>query len=96
MSHFPATPSNAGKHAIEASPESAMPCSEKTTSTSKNTQASLYEPSPASTYGDTACSTAPVTPLTPEELGSQKRTYLLYPSTLSTPTSFDAFRGPAA
>lgn len=93
MSHYPATPSNAGKHAVEALPESAMPCTEKPTPTSKIAQASLYEPSPASTYGDTAGSSAPATPLTPEELGDKKRTYWLYPSMLSMTASSDAFRG---
>jgi len=90
MSHFPATPSNAGKHVIEASPESAMPRIEKSTSTSKNAQGSLYEPSPASTYGDTAGSSAPATPLTPEDLGNKKRTYytctcILFPALLLKP-----------
>jgi len=62
MSQSPATPSKNGKHAVESSPKSAMRSTEKPTSTSKVHQASLHEPSPASTYGDTAGSSVPATP----------------------------------
>ena len=40
-----------------------MPFAEKLTSTSKVKHASINEPSPASTYGDTVASSCPATPL---------------------------------
>ena len=39
-----------------------MPFAEKLTSTSKVKHASVNEPSPASTYGDTVASSCPATP----------------------------------
>ena len=67
MSHSPATPDKAGKHATKSSPNVAMPFAEKLTSTSKIKHASINEPSPASTYGGTVASSCPATP---QELGN--------------------------
>ena len=44
-----------------------MPFAEKLTSTSKVKHASINEPSPASTYGDTVASSCPATP---QEVGN--------------------------
>ena len=44
-----------------------MPFAEKLTSTSKIKHASINEPSPASTYGDTVASSCPATP---QDLGN--------------------------
>ncbi len=60
MSQSPATP--AGKQAINSEPSTTKSSMEKSTFTSKVKQASLNEPSPASTYGDTVGSSAPATP----------------------------------
>ena len=68
MSRSPATPDKASKLATESSPNVAMPFIEKLTSTSKVKQASLNEPSPASTYGDTVGSSCPATP---QEVGGR-------------------------
>ena len=65
--HSPATPEKAGKHATKSSPNVAMPFAEKLTSTSKVKHASINEPSPASTYGDTVASSCPATP---QEVGN--------------------------
>ena len=59
MSHSPATPGQAGKHATESSPNVIKPF---ITSAIKVKQASLNEPSPASTYGETVGSSCPATP----------------------------------
>ena len=67
MCPSPATPDKAGKHATESSPNVTMPFAEKLTSTSKVKHASINEPSPASTYGDTVASSCPATP---QEVGS--------------------------
>lgn len=63
MCDSPATPDKAGKHATKSSHNVAMPFAEKLTSTSKVKHASINEPSPASTYGDTVASSCPATPL---------------------------------
>lgn len=60
MSQSPATP--AGKQGIHSEPNVTFSANEKVTATSKIKQASLYEPSPASTYGETVGSSAPATP----------------------------------
>lgn len=65
MPQSPATPVKAGKQAVYASPKSAMPSMEKLTAKVK--QASLNEPSPASTYGETIGSSVS-TPATPPEV----------------------------
>lgn len=68
MSHSPATPDKAGMHAEGSESKASLPSTDKLTSTSKVKQASLNEPSPASTYGDTiAGGNSPATPL---EVGS--------------------------
>ena len=67
MSPSPATPDKAGKHATESLPNVTMPFAEKLTSTSKVKYASINEPSPASTYGDTVASSCPATP---QEVGT--------------------------
>lgn len=90
MSHSPATPSKTSKHAIEPSPDSSMISVQKPTSASKMTQAPLNEPSPASTYGDTIGSSAPDTPLTPEEISKKNGTYCFFSLPLSAPSFFDA------
>lgn len=53
-------------------------------------QASLNEPSPASTYGDTIGSSAPATPLTPEEISKKNGTYCFFSSLPSAPAFPDA------
>ena len=67
MCHSPATPDKAGKHAANSSSNVAIPFAEKLTSTSKVKHASINEPSPASTYGDTVASSCPATP---QEVGN--------------------------
>ena len=61
MPHSPATPHKLGNRAVEASPNPSVSLTEKLTSKVKQAS-SLHEPSPASTYGDTAGSSNPATP----------------------------------
>ena len=64
MSHSPATPDKAGSHGNGSVSNAPLPSTDKLTSISKAKQASLNEPSPASTYGDTiAGGSSPATPL---------------------------------
>ena len=72
MCHSPATPDKAGKHATKSSPNVAMPFAEKLTSISKVKHASINEPSPASTYGDTVASSCPATP---QEVGNHGKCF---------------------
>ena len=64
MSQFPATPNKPAKEAAKRFPKTAVPSLEKLASASKVKQSSVYEPSPASTHGDTAAGdSVPATPL---------------------------------
>ncbi|KAL6713555.1 hypothetical protein ACLMJK_009020 [Lecanora helva] len=62
MSQSPATPDKSGQRDNGSSPKLVAPLLEKPSATSNVQQASLHEPSPASTYGGTAGSSVPVTP----------------------------------
>lgn len=66
----PATPIKHAEGASKYSPKVAMPSLEKLFSSSSAKKASQHEPSPASTYGDTATGdSVPATPLTTLERG---------------------------
>ena len=82
MSHSPATPDKDGIRANASESKALLPSADKLTSTYKVKQASLTEPSPASTYGDTiAGGNSPVTPL---EVGSHGKCVFLFPCLLSS------------
>ena len=70
MSHSPATPNKSGRDVTESSPKSDLRSSDKLISISKVQQGSVHEPSPASTYGDTAGSSVPATPQETGALGT--------------------------
>lgn len=64
MSLSPATPSKQSEGINKHSSKIAVPSLEKLTSASRAKHLALYEPSPASTYGDTAAGdSVPATPL---------------------------------
>lgn len=63
MARSPATPDQADTEASEHSFEAALPCVDNIDSASVIQQTSMHEPSPASTYGETAGSrSVPATP----------------------------------
>lgn len=64
MSQSPATPNKHSEEASKQSSKVAVPSFEKIVSVTRAKHAPLYEPSPASTYGDTAAGdSVPATPL---------------------------------
>ena len=64
MSYSPATPDKSTKAFSKEASKVAVPSIDKLTSSAKGKEASLHEPSPASTYGDTAAGdSVPATPL---------------------------------
>lgn len=64
MTRSPATPEKPNKTFSNEASKVAVPYLDKLTSSAKGMQPSLQEPSPASTYGDTAAGdSVPVTPL---------------------------------
>ncbi len=65
MARSPATPDKANTEASEHSSEVALPSIDKTDLASVIQQTSMHEPSPASTYGETAGSRS--VPATPQE-----------------------------
>lgn len=72
MSQFPATPNKPAEEAAKRFPKTAVPSLEKLASASRAKQASLYEPSPASTHGDTAAGdSVPATPIETHGHGKQ-------------------------
>ena len=78
MSHSPATPDKAGMHADGSESKAPRLPTDKLTSNSKIKQASLNEPSPASTYGDTiAGGSSPATPL---DVGSHGKCMCSFPA----------------
>lgn len=68
MSQSPATPNKHSDGVNKHSSKVALPSLEKLASASRVKHASLYEPSPASTYGDTAAGDS--VPATPFEVNS--------------------------
>ena len=80
MSHSPATPDKIGMHASGSESRTPLPSTDKLTSTSKIKQASLHEPSPASTYGDTIVGGS--SPATPLDVGSHGRCMPRSPSVI--------------
>ena len=69
MSQLPWTPNKGSLKKPTASPQSTGRANDKSMSSSKSKLASLNEPSPASTYGDTARSSMPATPLETDTRG---------------------------
>ena len=78
MSHSPATPEKPRVVANRPETKAPLPSSEMLTSTSKVKQASLNEPSPASTYGDTIAGDSP--PATPLDVGSHGKCMCSFPA----------------
>ena len=78
MSQSPATPNQAGKVACNnSSADAVVPLiNAHASSTSNAKQSTLYEPSPASTYGDTAIGDS--SPMTPQEVRHNGTWYFLF------------------
>ena len=84
------TPDKASLIKYAPSPQSTGPASDKLTSSTKSKLASLTEPSPASTYGDTVGSSMPATPL---ETGAPGKltiflSIVLHPSPATSPALY--------
>ncbi|MCJ1298177.1 hypothetical protein MMC08_000966 [Hypocenomyce scalaris] len=78
MSYSPATPDKSTKAFSKEASKVAVPSIDKLTSSAKGKEASLHEPSPASTYGDTAAGDS--VPATPIEAGDHDGTTALMQS----------------
>lgn len=76
MPQSPATPNKHSDGANKHSSKVALPSLEKLASASRVKHASLYEPSPASTYGDTAAGDS--VPATPLEINSHGTLFSCY------------------
>jgi len=75
MARSPATPDKANTEAPEHSSKVALPSIDKINSASMIQQASVHEPSPASTYGETAGSRS--VPATPQEYRTTSKSQTL-------------------
>ena len=89
MSHSPATPDKSTVDAAIVPSKVPVPSLDKLTSTSKVKQASFHEPSPASTYGDTAAGDS--FPATPQEAGEHGESYSCNSHFTLLPTMFQFF-----